>query len=292
MQFLAYLLIYPIIWFISILPFKLLYLFSDLLYVVFYYIVKYRRKTVRKHLEMALPHLSEKERLEVEKKSYKHQCDMFLEMIKTLNISRKEMERRFVFTNLEIYKELEAKQKSVAIMFAHYASYEWAVSMNNYLNFKGYGIYKRIKNPYFDNLVKKIRLVHKATLITTKETTQTIEENNSNKVLAVYGFISDQTPGSVKNSHWYRFMGIETPIHIGAEVLAKRFDMSVVFLRTKKVKRGFYEATLEVLTDDARSIPDYKISETFMQKVEEQIYEAPEFYMWTHKRWKHKKENQ
>ncbi|WP_428225542.1 lysophospholipid acyltransferase family protein [Flavobacterium sp.] len=290
MQFLVYLLVYPIIWFISILPFRLLYLLSDVLYFILYYIVKYRKATVQKHLKMALPHLTEQERLVIEKKSYKHQCDMFLEMIKTLNISKREMERRYVFTNLEIYKELEAQQKSVIIMLAHYASYEWVISMNNYINFNGYGIYKRIKNPYFDGLVKKIRSRYKTTLISTKETAQTIEDNNLKKTLGVYGFISDQTPGSVKNSHWYRFMGIETPIHIGAEVLAKRFDMNIVFLKTKKVKRGFYEATFEILTDDARSVPDFKISETFIQKVEQQIYEAPEFYMWTHKRWKHKKE--
>ena len=85
-------------------------------------------------------------------------------------------------------------------------------------------------------------------------------------------------------------MGIETPIHVGAELLAKRLDLNVVFLKTKKVKRGFYEGTLEIMTEEPKSIPNYEMSEAFIRKVEAQIYEAPEFYLWTHKRWKHKKE--
>lgn len=84
-------------------------------------------------------------------------------------------------------------------------------------------------------------------------------------------------------------MGIETPIHIGAESLAKQYDMNIMFLKVRKVKRGFYEGTFEILSDNVHEVPDYKISEAFMAKVEAQILEQPEYYMWTHKRWKHKK---
>ena len=105
-------------------------------------------------------------------------CDMFLEMIKTMTISEQEIKKRFVFTNLEVYKSLEAKPKSIAIMMAHYASYEWAVSLNYYVGFEGFGIYKKIYNPYFDKLVRNIRMKFKAKLITTKETIPTIIENN------------------------------------------------------------------------------------------------------------------
>lgn len=289
MQFLIYLLVYPILWLISILPFPVLYLFSDFVYFLVYYVIGYRKKTVRKNIALALPHLSEQERLIIEKKSFHHLCDMFLEMIKTMSISEKEINKRFSYTNLDVYLDLEKKEKSIALMCAHYASYEWVLSMNNHITFKGYGIYKKIANPYFDKLVKNIRAKFKAYLITTKETKTTIEQNAKNGVLGIFGFASDQTPRRSDTMHWDSFMGIETPIHTGAEMLAKRYDMNVIFLKVKKVKRGYYEASFEVLSDDVKSIPDYKLSENFMRKVEQQIYEAPEFYLWTHKRWKHKK---
>ena len=289
MQFLIYLLVYPILWLISILPFPILYLFSDFVYFLIYRVIGYRKKTVRENIALALPHLSEQERLIIEKKSYHHLCDMFLEMIKTMSISEKEINKRFSYTNLEVYLDLEKKGKSIALMCAHYASYEWVLSMNNHITFKGYGIYKKIANPYFDKLVKNIRAKFKAYLITTKETKTTIEQNAKNGVLGIFGFASDQTPRRSDTMHWDSFMGIETPIHTGAEMLAKRYDMNVIFLKVKKVKRGYYEASFEVLSDDVKSIPDYKLSENFMRKVEKQIYEAPEFYLWTHKRWKHKK---
>ncbi|MFY7739797.1 MAG: lysophospholipid acyltransferase family protein [Flavobacterium sp.] len=289
MQFLIYLLVYPILWLISILPFPILYLFSDLVYFLIYRVIGYRKKTVRENIALALPHLSENERLIIEKKSYHHLCDMFLEMIKTMSISEKEINKRFSYSNLDVYLDLEKKGKSIALMCAHYASYEWVLSMNNHITFKGYGIYKKIANPYFDKLVKNIRAKFKAYLITTKETKYTIEQNAKNGVLGVFGFASDQTPRRSDNMYWDSFLGIQTPIHVGAEMLAKRYDMNVIFLKVKKVKRGYYEASFEVLSDDVKSIPDYKLSENFMRKVEQQIYEAPEFYLWTHKRWKHKK---
>ncbi len=144
MQLLIYLLFYPILWLISILPFRLLYLFSDGVYLIVYYIIGYRKKTVRNNLALALPHLSDNERLVIEKKFFRHMCDMFLEMIKTISISQSEIEKRFKFNNLDVYLDLEKKQKSIALMCAHYASYEWVVSMNYHINFTGYGIYKKL----------------------------------------------------------------------------------------------------------------------------------------------------
>jgi KDO2-lipid IV(A) lauroyltransferase len=270
-------------------PFRLLYLFSDFVYFIVYYIIGYRKNTVRKNIALALPHLSFNEQLIIEKKFYHHMCDMFLEMIKTMTISKEEIGRRFVFTNLDVYKELEKKQKSVALMCAHYASYEWVISMNHYIAYKGFGIYKKIANPYFDKLVRNIRSKFKATLITTKETIPTIINNTKNNVLGIYGFASDQSPRIDSAYHWKKFMGIEVPVHTGAEMLAKRYDMNVVFLKVKKVKRGYYEATLEVLSENTMEVPNYELTDRFLELVEQQIYEAPEFYLWTHKRWKHKR---
>ena len=289
MQFLLYILIYPLLWLISILPFPILYFVSDGVYVLVYHIIGYRKKTVRENIALAFPNLSDKERLAIEKKSFHHLCDMFLEMAKTMTISREEMNKRFVFTNMQTYLDLEKKGKSIALLIAHYGSYEWSISMNHHIKFLGYGIYKKIANEHFDKLVRDIRSKFKAQLITTKETKPTIERNRIDNVLGVYGFVSDQTPRRSDTMHWYTFLGIETPIHIGAETLAKRYDMNVVYLKVRKVKRGYYEATYEVLSEDVQSVPNYKISEDFMNRVEQQIQEAPEFYLWTHKRWKHKK---
>ena len=121
MQFLLYILLYPILWCISILPFRMLYLVSDGVYVLTYYIIGYRKKTVRENLALALPNLSKKERLIIEKKSFRHMCDVFLEMIKTLTISKIEMDKRYVFNNLEIYSDLEKKGKSIALLCANSA---------------------------------------------------------------------------------------------------------------------------------------------------------------------------
>ncbi|NHM04748.1 lysophospholipid acyltransferase family protein [Flavobacterium celericrescens] len=289
MQLLIYLLLYPILWLISILPFPIFYLFSDFVYFLTYNLIGYRKKVVRANIALALPHLSEKERLSIEKKFYSHLCDMFLEMIKTLTISQKEVEKRFTFTNLEVYHELEKQNKSIALLCAHYASYEWVISMNYHITYKGFGIYKKIANPYFDKLVRKIRSKFKAALITTKETIPTIAENHKQGLLCLYGFASDQSPKKNAAYHWAPFMGHIVPVHTGAEMLAKRFDMNVIFLRTKKIKRGYYEASFELLSNDAKSVPNYDITDRFLQLVEEQIHEAPEFYLWTHKRWKYMK---
>ncbi|WP_162127443.1 lysophospholipid acyltransferase family protein [Flavobacterium phycosphaerae] len=289
MQLLVFILLYPILWLISILPFRLLYLFSDGIYVLVYHVIGYRKKIVRNNIAIALPHLSEVERLQIEKKFYHHMCDMFLEMIKTMTISRAELDKRYTFTNIDLYLDLEKKQKSIAVLMAHYASYEWAISMNNIINFEGFAIYKKIANKYFDKLVRDIRSKFKATLITNRETIRIIEKNAKNKHLGVYGFASDQSPQLSKTHHWSTFMGVETPVHTGAEMLAKRFDMNVIFLKTRKVKRGYYEGTFEYLAENPKEVPNYQISDEFLKRVEKQILEAPEYYLWTHKRWKHRK---
>lgn len=290
MQYLVYLLAYPLIWCISMLPFKLLYLFSDIVYFFVYNIIGYRKKTVRENLALALPKLTDNERLIVEKKFYHHMCDMFLEMIKTMNISKDEICKRFVFTNIDMYQEIEKQGKSVAVICSHYASYEWIISMNYYSDFIAYGIYKQIKNPYFDKLVHKIRSRFNAKLITTKQTVPTIINNNKNNVLALYGFASDQSPKAKAAVHWAKFMGIEVPVHVGAEMLSKRYNMNLLYLNTKKVKRGHYEATLEVLSDNPKEVPNFELTDQYLKLLEKQIYEAPEFYLWTHKRWKYRRE--
>lgn len=290
MQLLIFVLAYPILWCISILPFRLLYFVSDCIYVLVYYIIGYRKKVVRQNLALALPHLSEKERLIVEKKSYHHLVDGFMEMIKTMTISEKEMRKRFTITNMDLYQEYEAKDKSIIAMSGHYSSYEWLIIMNKYSKFKGYGVYKRIKNRYFDNLVRKIRSKFEATLIDTTETTPTILANHKNGIKSLYGFIADQNPKVWKAHHWTKFMGIDVPVHTGAEMLAKRLGMNVLFLKGEKLGRGRYQMTFVPMVENTKEVPDYEITDMFFRMLEEQILDKPEYYLWTHKRWKHTKE--
>lgn len=288
MQFILYLIIYPFIWIISILPFPVLYFLSDCVCFLIYRIFKYRKRVVRGNIALALPHLTEEERTNIEKKFYAHLCDLFLEMIKTLSISKKEIEKRYTFSNMEVYYELEKKEKSIALLCAHYASYEWAVSMNYHIHFMGYGVYKKLANPYFDKLVRKIRSKFKSQLIDSKETIPTMASNFRNKNYSLYGLVSDQSPKLSATHHWEKFMGIEVPVHTGGEMLAKKYDMNVIFLKTKKLKRGYYEGSFEILCDEnIKDIPNYEITSNFLKLVEQQIYDAPEFYLWTHKRWKH-----
>lgn len=290
MQLLFFIIIYPVVWLISRLPFRALYLLSDIIYLLIYHVIRYRRSTVRRNLELALPHLSERERAKIAKQSYRHLVDMFLEMIKTTSISRQEMERRFRITNLDTYRALEKKGKSIAMLTAHYASYEWAISMNHHISFQGFAIYKRIANRYFDKIVRDIRSRFGAHLITTKETIPTIEHNRKAGILSVFGFATDQSPKIDKIYHWTRFMGIETPTITGAEMLAKKFDMNIIFLHVKKVRRGFYEASFEIPCENVELVPNYEITDLFMKRLEEQILAAPAYYLWTHKRWKISKE--
>ena len=289
MQFLIYSISFPFLWIISKLPFRLFYWFSDCIYILVYYIIGYRKKIVRNNILIALPHISEEKRLVIEKKFYRHMCDMFLEMIKTMSISSEEMKERFKITNIELLKEYEQKNKSIILLAAHYASWEWLLSINESTSFKCYGVYKKVNNKYFDAKVRAIRSKFKSILVTTDNTIALINDNEKNGIMSLYGLASDQSPQVHKTFHWQQFMGITVPVHTGAEMLAKRYDLEVVFAKVKKVKRGYYEATFVPIANNPKSIPDYEITDAYLKEVEQQILEAPEFYFWTHKRWKHRR---
>ena len=289
MQFLVFILTFPFLWIISILPFRIFYWLSDCIYVLVYYIVGYRKKTVRENLALALPHLSDKERLEIEKKSYHHLCDMFLEMVKTMTISSEEMNKRFKITNLEVIKEYEKKGKSIMLIASHYASWEWLITLNQKISFLGVAVYKKLANNHFDKLVRDIRSKYNTELVPTSKTIPLIANNQKNNIQCVYGLASDQSPKADRIFHWESFMGVEVPVHTGPEMLAKKYDMTVVFAKVKKVKRGYYELTIIPLSDNPKSIPDFGITHIYIKEVEKQILEAPEYYFWTHKRWKHRR---
>ncbi|UKM63788.1 lysophospholipid acyltransferase family protein [Flavobacteriaceae bacterium GSB9] len=291
MQFLAYILVYPLLWMVSVLPFRLLYCVSDGLYVLLFYIIGYRKKVVENNLKLVFPEKSLKEITTIKKKFYKHLCDMFLEMAKTMTISERELKKRFKITNPEELKRLEKLNKSIILIFGHYASWEWSIVLQNYINFKGFAVYKKLANKHFDKLVRDIRSKFNTTLISTKETINTITQNENEGSRTITGFLSDQSPRLSKEVYWSSFMGIKVPCFTGAERLAKKLDFSTAYLKVNKVKRGYYEAEIITLAEDSRIYKDYDLTDMFLREVEKQIYEAPEYYFWTHKRWKHKKSN-
>lgn len=288
MQLLAYILIYPFLWLISILPFKLLYGLSDVLWFFIYRLFKYRKKVVKSNLRLTFPDKTSEEIEEICSKFYHHLCDMILEAIKSMTISKASMLERYKFTNLNLIHDLEQKQKSIMLMCAHYGSWEWIFILQTHINYTGYAVYKRLSNKYFDKLVKRIRAKYNSHLITTKETYETLTNSQKKGELTINGFVSDQSPKANKALHWNEFMGIKVPMYVGAETIAKKFDMAVVFFRVKRLKRGYYQTTFETITETPNNFNDYEITDLFFKSVEAQIKTAPEYYLWTHKRWKHR----
>lgn len=289
MQRLVFWLVYPLLWFLSILPFKLFYLFSDFVFVVVYYLVRYRRKTVTENLQLVFPQKSSEEIKRIRKKFYRHMVDMFLEMIKSISISNEELKKRFAFTNLDEVRKLQEMNKSIIIACGHYASYEWlnAIQLHG-LDYRGFGIYKKIKNKHFDKLVKDIRGRFNGTLITTTKTTKTITENQQKGILGMYAMVADQSPKLSRSKVWTEFMGIKTPVFTGTEKLSRHLDMAVVYLHVEKVKRGHYIATFKPISYEPSKEPEFYITRKYFDELEAQIKEEPEYYLWTHKRWKHR----
>lgn len=287
MQFLAYIVLYPFLWLISILPFRVLYIISDLVYILIYHVIGYRKKVVSANLHLALSDKTDDEIKIIRKKFYHHLCDMLLESIKSITISEAEMKKRYVFKNVEAVHKLEKENKSIVLFMGHYASWEWVFILQKHVNHMGYAVYKQLSNKYFDALVKRIRAKYKSYLITTKETFPTLIQAKQNNQLTLNGFVFDQSPKLDRAVHWQYFMGVKVPVHVGAEILAKRLEMATLFLKVKKIKRGYYEATIMDIIKDSKNMEDFKITDAYLKHVEEEILEAPEFYLWTHKRWKH-----
>ena len=288
MQLVVYILVYPLLWLVSRLPFKIIYFISDGVYILLYYLIGYRKKVVRNNLALTFPEKSEEERLIIEKKFFRHMCDIFLEMIKTLGISNKEVQKRFTVTNMEVLHELEAKGINTMLMLPHYASWEWVVSLNLQIKSKGYGIYQKIQNKYFDKLVRDLRGRFNTQLISTRESRKILKDAKESKQLLMVGIISDQSPMVIKAKYWTDFMGIVVPVHVGGEEICKANDIIPVYLKTRKIGRGYYEGTVKVLSENPSEVEDYKITDAFLRETEKSIREAPEYYFWTHKRWKHK----
>lgn len=288
LKLLRYIVAYPILWFISKLPFFLFYKMSDVFYFIVYHIVGYRKRTVWNNLKLVFPDKSDVELKKIQRKFYSHLCDMFLEIIKSMAITEKQMKKRFVYTNVEVVHDLEKKNKSIIMLCSHYASWEWMGILATQINLQTFGVYQKIVNPYFDRLIQRMRARFNAKLMTAGQATGIIVNNQKKNELGIYAMVSDQSPSWRRAKYWRDFMGIKTPVFTGAENLARRYDLAVIYMKVKKVKRGHYEATLVPICEDSTKAAAFEITDKYLNILEEQIRETPEFYLWTHRRWKHR----
>ena len=288
MKLLIFILTYPLIWFLSILPFRILYIISDILYVLIYYIIGYRKIIVLGNLQLAFPEKSMEELLEIRKKFYHHFVDVFIEMIKTFTASKELIYKHYTFTNVDFLNDLYKDGKSLILVGPHYANWEWIMSLDSFAKFKGYAAYSKIGNKYFNNKVLESRAKFGTIMLPTSKTVSEINKNDQNNIQAAYGLLSDQSPQLRKTHYWSTFFNVKVPIHTGAEMLAKKYDMNMVFIETKKVKRGYYETTFSLVEEDSKQKSPYGLTDDFLKKVENHVNKQPEYYLWTHRRFKHK----
>lgn len=288
MQLLIYYLAYPIILGVSILPWRIFYALSTLVYYIVYYIIGYRRKTVAENLHLVFPEKSEKEIKKITKDFYRHMCDMFLEMTKSLTISRKELIKRYKVVNLEEFHAYEKKNKSIITLMGHYGSFEWSNAVDLVSINPCVGIYKQIANKHFDDLAHKIRGRFNSRLIPSHKVARQIIKDKQENNICSYGMISDQSPKVHNSKYWTDFMGVKVPIFLGGEFLAQRLDVIVLYLHVEKVKRGHYEVTFVPISENSKEEDKFVIINKYLRLLENQIREKPEYYLWTHKRWKHR----
>ena len=287
MQRAVYLIAYPFIYLIASIPFNVLYVFSDFLRLIIYNLLGYRKKIVRSNLRKAFPHKSEDDLKWIEKRFYKHFCDITLEAFKSFTISSEEMQKRMVFKNLDVLTRFEKGNRSVIIMCGHYASWEWMLSIGYHTVSQGYGIYTPIMNKYLNKLIIKIRKKHRGNLISRYSAIQQIKNLHNEGNIAVYGFVSDQSPRPKPKSYWRPFLGVKVPVFVGAEMVARELDFGVVYAKINRVKRGYYEASFELISDQPKKTKLNRITDTFTEWLEQDIYSDPTQYLWTHKRFKH-----
>lgn len=288
MQFLLFALTYPIIWILSKLPMRILYLISDFFYVLIFYVFKYRKKVVLTNLSLAFPDKTEKEKILICKKFFKHFADLFMESIKAFSISEKEVLKRYKYKNPELVNNFIKQDKSIALVGAHQANWEWSFSLPLVLEGNIFGAYTKLGNKYFEKNLKSSREKFGVIGFKTSETVKGMQKNFNDNIQGSYILLSDQSPQLQKTHYWNTFFGIKVPIHTGAEMLAKKFDLVVVNYVTRKIKRGYYETEFQLIAEKPKSFKDYEITDKYLSITEKNIKQQPEMYLWSHKRYKHK----
>jgi KDO2-lipid IV(A) lauroyltransferase len=289
MSAITYYIFYGINWVITLLPLGVLYVFSDILYFILYYLIGYRRKVVATNLRNSFPEKSDKELKEIEKKFYKHLADIIIETLKLTHISVAEQKKRFSYTNLEVIDKLREDNRDVIAIMGHYNNWEWPTLLPHYLKYKTVIIYKPLQNKYFNNFVNNQRSKYGIELTPTSLVIREIIKYKKENIKTLSVFISDQIPSKDDIKYWTTFLNQDTAVFTGAGKIAAKFDMAVVFFHIQKIKRGYYNLDVVLLNDHTAGLTENEITETHVRKLEQIIKEKPEYWIWSHRRWKHKK---
>ena len=289
MAAIGYYLFYGINWIITLLPLPVLYIFSDFLYLVLYYVVSYRRNVVATNLKNSFPEKTDKELKIIEKKFYRHLSDILVETFKSTHMTRANQKKRFTYSNLEIIDKLREEKRDIIAIMGHYNNWESPTLLPYYLKYKTIIIYKPLQNKYFNRFINNHRSEHGIVLTPTSQVIREIINYRKKDINTLSVFISDQIPSKGDIKYWTTFLNQDTAVFTGAGKIASKYDMAVVFFHVQKVKRGYYNLNIELLFDHTEGLSEEMITEKHVRKLEEIIKEKPEYWIWSHRRWKHKK---
>ena len=290
MEALGYYMFYAVNWVITLLPLPVLYLFSDFIFIFFYYFPGYRRKIVATNLRNSFPEKSTKELVEIEKQFYHHLCDIFIETFKLTHLSNNQLMRRYRITNPEEFDRLLSLNRDIVAVLGHYSNWEWLVILPLYTRYQTVSIYKPLQNKHFDRHMLNIRSRNGMIITPMSQIVREIITQRKKNQRSLFAFINDQIPPRGDIKFWTDFLNQETAVYLGAEKIASKYDMAVVFFNITKVKRGYYELTLETLFEKTSELPEHQITVAHVKKLEEIIRKKPQYWMWSHRRWKHKRE--
>ncbi len=281
---LYYLLIIPV----SLLPFRVLYIVSDLLFFVLYRLGGYRTKVVRMNLKNSFPDKTEAEIKKIESLFYHHLCDVMVETFKSFTISQKEILRRMVLVNPELMNKYYDEGRSVILAGGHYNNWEWlAISLQQQIKHKAVAFYTPLSNKYFDRKMRNTRSKYGLGMVSTKMVSTFFEDNKALLTCTIFGF--DQSPGNPNRAYWMNFLNQDTAVVFGIEKYAKSLNYPVLFCTIGKIKRGFYNMRFSLITDQPQSEAPGWIIETATRRLEKDIIHLPQYWLWTHRRWKHKR---
>lgn len=275
-----YLIVFPL----SFLPMWILYRFSDIFYLLLITVFPYRKKVIEKNLSNSFPELNYSSIKHIRNKFYRHFADILIEGVANLSLSKKNLTKRVKVINTQVMTELYSKNKSVVLVGAHYNNWEWIISSMNFLfPHKAFGIGMPMTNKFWDHKVNSRRERFGMKVIHSKNFKQEIENNKD--CIAILT-LSDQSPGDANKSYWTKFLNQETAVLFGAEMMAHQFDFAVVYFHQRKIRRGYYQLELELITESPKKCQWGEITQKHVHLLEKEIVTNPEFWLWSHKRWK------
>lgn len=280
---------YGLNWVITLLPLRILYVFSDIIFFFLYYFPSYRRKVVRTNLRNSFPGMSRDELRRTEKKFYRHLADIIVETLKMTHLGSGELMKRMVVRNPELLDRLFEEDRDILAVMAHYNNWEWLQSVIFYCSYQTVSIYKPLQNKSFNRFMKSLREQYGMILTPMGGVVREIINLRNSGTRAMYSFITDQTPAKRDIRYWTTFLNQDTPVYLGVEKIAAKYDMAVVYFCPRKVRRGYYEVTAELLFEHTKGLSEHEITSTHVKKLEEIINKEPEYWIWSHRRWKHKK---